>query len=81
MRSPTPSPVSQDLARHHQAQRVDDKITPTEAVTRTPSVSISGVKGTAAPRIRDDPRLLGRLEEDGRRLAQGHQYLVPARLS
>lgn len=44
-----PDTTKPNGSMHFMYAPVFDKITPTEAVTRTPSVSISGVKGTAAP--------------------------------
>ncbi len=43
-----PNTASPNGSMHYMFAPVFDKITLTEAVTRTPSVSISGVKGTAA---------------------------------
>jgi hypothetical protein len=43
-----PNTASANGSMHYMFAPVFDKITLTEAVTRTPSVSISGVKGTAA---------------------------------
>jgi hypothetical protein len=44
-----PDTTKANGSMHFMYAPVFDKITPTEAITRTPSVSISGVKGTAAP--------------------------------
>jgi hypothetical protein len=44
-----PDTTKPNGSMHFMYAPVFDKITPTHAVTRTPSVSISGVKGTAAP--------------------------------
>jgi hypothetical protein len=42
-----PNTASANGSMHYMFAPVFDKITPTEAITRTPSVSISGEKGTA----------------------------------